>query len=1502
MKIARALIVAVGLAAIMIGTALPAAAQQTVSGCAEQIACALPLNYPNFLAKEDGAFSFRRMDKPVTWRTAPVPAQGDCVFVFVGGNHHVGQCELSVNGRYALTFRTNVKERVAFHGEKARLLFDCREAIESRGYSGLYYLRLDKDLAPPDEPVELSARFVCGSKAAWFAVWPRPDVVDVAREAGDLDECVKLLAEFRLTVPPRVPHSVGARVPATVECALREGDRLTARAAVKSLFGAEFNVPAGVREIESVDGRGTCSFEHKNLDPEPMIYVFRVEIARAGRTLLALEADTLLGAERDPIFAQPDQSDYEPYVLSDKVKTPAFPFLKPGFPAEPLKAHFLTRTRYDREIIELAQRLDLRWGKSFVATRAIKFHTATRYVDDIRKTDPDCVVVCNMMWDSFSVDLQKEILTRVSEGMGLVCVDLLKPNDVFNKAVSLNKLDGSPVARGIPLSAMRALTAYGPPEKWIHCCRFGKGRIVLLKYHTSGKWRRNRPGTYGGPLKPDPSHILREDGPVPDELKSFRAGTVQNYRLVNGPPEDPFNVTRGYYDALLIRTIGWAAARDPAARISDVAFEAAEPGPSLRVTVEGARTDLSLSLRVRDRFGDVVLAKDGVPASRGVVVPLPRLNSGLHFADVRLLEDGRVHDFFSTTFDNDQAPVAISAFEPVKPFFVGDEAPSFAIKWRNRSGRGRTIDLELSIDDIWGRMLCKASKTLNVPVGDSAATLAGPRPEASACFVFSAALRAPGTALGARCLVLYPDANRAQREFEFHFWGGPKLDYAAWSRLARIEGFSALTGGHLHPGARWNLRKVDEHVIPMYVRPRKDLPRNVRPNCLDAPDYLKSVEALVDFKAGLLRPCGPAAYSLGHEASLATTESSVSIEDLCMCEHTLAKFRAALERKYKTVDALNRAWNTGFADFAEATPKTYAELTDKTNVAAWMEHRKFMNVNFTGWLAHCAARIRGQDPLAHVGCSGLPGGGIGSFLGFDPYLVSKSLNYFGLYSKRKLSLKMFLSHRQPGGKLIVFTGYDYASPNKVYNVTEPWRYLFRGCTGMSYYHYSGFHAEGEEPGWFHPDFTVSSQGKWFGEAAREVNDGPGMLLFDKKRANNGLGIYVSQNSIHAATALHKGMTIFMLLCSHAANWQWGLEHFGLSPDFISNHQVEADPAVLQKYKVIVFPASVSHSPREMAAIRDFVGKGGTAFVDPLFALYDADGHFMPDQLCPWFEPCPPDLPAQLEDAKAVRRQGEATFDGQTSLVSVEVLSAPPARRLKNGAPVPGLRFRAPGVFLERASVGAGAVYNSSFFQIRDEALALWLRGRLDTLGIDAPLRVVDRQGALVPSLLLCQIPDGPRQFFGIVYSSSGARYQKTSATLKFRRKAHLYDVRRREHLGEVDALEVTLDPMTPLLYCAMPRPVGDFSVTLGAPRVDRGQDLSIEIRSGARAVTPLLFKAWCEQPGGAAPEPLSRKVWVDAHALLRFRIAHNDPPGAWRVHVREAISGKTAVTEVQVVE
>ena len=1453
-----------------------------VSGYSTLVSADRVLEYPSFLPRSKAGFSWRKKNKPVVWKTAPVGEARDTVFVFMGGQHHPGLCDLSVNGTVVLSFRTSAKTRTVYCGPKASLLFDCKKPGDG-GYTGIYYLRVGKSLIRANQPQTLSALPVAGSPASWFAVWHRTDAIQIEKEFGTYEDNLTMLSTLRVQAPARVDHTVGARVPLTVHWRSTKPGLHVVEVLAKDVFTVGFPKLVGRTSVAVTrPGAQQNAFVFKNVDPESTIWIFKATVKAGGEVVAHMETETLLGKVREDVLATApvERKEYSPAMA---VKTPAFAFMKPSARGKPLRVFFMTPTNYDREIIELAQRMDMDYRTTFCHSRELKQDVCENYVKLICKAEPECLVMSAIFWRHMTPELRKLILSRVAKGMGFVYIDPYHLDGPIQEAIALEPLPPTGVTRGVPLKETGLLDAYGSPSEWIQCGQFGKGRIVFIK-HVARLYKR------GWNMGVD-NFVPRRHPPFPKALSQIvlRKDALHYYAMRNSLPADPFRAADDYSYAFLIRTMHWAAGVSKPI-IRDVRVTPNGDSAAVEVALDGD-TGGGMRYHVRNRFGRVVATGRG-----DATFPLEALGAGLHFLDVLAMDaKGRIADFHSVTFDSPGGDVTVRYFAPTSLFFSGDEPATFRVTLANRTPAVKSVRLRLSLKDVWGRIVARDEKAVDLPPGMKSITLDMARPDTTASFAFRADLDVVNTGGRAACYVMFPDADRAVDEFTSRFWGSPRNRPIAWSKMARQDGHRGGTRYQAFGAALYGLRTSAEHYIPLYQRKSKDAEGKLRAYNLDDPPTRANTDLLLREKTKMLRPFGPHGYSLGHEASLSHVESSGHVVDYDFSEPTLAKFRASLEEKYGDIAALNRVWGSRFGSFRDVMPSTYAEIVPRrANLAPWMAHRTFMDRNFADWLGYCAGKIRELDPSARVGITGIPGSGISSFLGIDPYYIATEFDYSVQYSKKRAPLRMYLRYRQPGAVMGVFTGYDTTAPNRTYNETEAWRYLFMGCTEISYFHFSGMGG-----GYYQPDMTLSTSGGWLGESVREIDEGASKLLFGKPRAHHGVGIYFSQSSVHATTAL--GIPVFAQLNRQLESTVDNLERYGLSPAVVSHHEVVAAPERLQDFRIVFFPLCASLSSKEMNVITAFVQAGGTAVVDSLFGLYTEDGRFMPDRVCPWFQP------TGHEYLNAFDALTEDTSDGQLVLASGErTVSASTfrgiARRLKEGKSVADAAFEKPGFLVESQAVGEGRVIHRTCFLPNNDTAALLLHQRVVEAGVEHPLTVRDETGDPVAEIQMSHVQGDGKDYFGIVYGSWAGRFKKRPVHLTWRAKAHTYDVRARRHLGEIDHYRMELDPARAMLFCRTPQRIGSSICTAKTTTVPRGASIEVAIRQSSGDEPRLLYRVWLETPKGPQPRAFARKVWARGQTTVRIPVAYNDPVGTWEVHVREAITGQEQTLTVNVVE
>jgi beta-galactosidase len=160
-----------------------------------------------------------------------------------------------------------------------------------------------------------------------------------------------------------------------------------------------------------------------------------------------------------------------------------------------------------------------------------------------------------------------------------------------------------------------------------------------------------------------------------------------------------------------------------------------------------------------------------------------------------------------------------------------------------------------------------------------------------------------------------------------------------------------------HPGCRM----VGKNGLPVAYQAQTTLPADGKPGpCYDhdgaREDQLRFIRKLVQV---LGRFENIVVWNTWQE--IAYWAERFAGQPVCYCPHTIAHFRAWLERKYGDLDSLNRAWNARYLAWDSIVPERRPE---HTCVSVEIDWRYFMdNVQIGRVLMKRAEAIRAADPL-----------------------------------------------------------------------------------------------------------------------------------------------------------------------------------------------------------------------------------------------------------------------------------------------------------------------------------------------------------------------------------------------------------------------------------------------------------------------------------------------------------------------------------------------------------
>src|SRR4030095_5946149 len=122
------------------------------------------------------------------------------------------------------------------------------------------------------------------------------------------------------------------------------------------------------------------------------------------------------------------------------------------------------------------------------------------------------------------------------------------------------------------------------------------------------------------------------------------------------------------------------------------------------------------------------------------------------------------------------------------------------------------------------------------------------------------------------------------------------------------------------------------------------------------------------------------------------------------------------------------------------------------------------------------------------------------------------------------------------------------------------------------------------------------------------SEGVGKLLMESTRQQDGIALYYSMPSVHAASILgyHQRSSddddevTDKARLSFAANrdgWVRTIKDLGLQFDFVSSEDVAKNQLSNEKYKVLILPLSCALGEDEVKNIEAFVSQGGVVIAD-----------------------------------------------------------------------------------------------------------------------------------------------------------------------------------------------------------------------------------------------------------------------------------------------------------------
>ena len=1217
---------------------------------------------------------------------------------------------------------------------------------------------------------------------------------------------------------------------------------------------------------------------------------------------------------------------------SEEIVTPHVEWAKP-LAGGPLKALILCDWLVGREVIELAERLDMDYTAPTIGHPSQLGYTSGKFggdltieqvMDNLRehlKQDYDVIIIGGLRGDMFADDVLDTILTKVSGGTGLVWANPSKCSERLWEALPFADLPPATHAplkwraevehyltTGIPWDVLpptdmsrytESGTVLARADKYplLAINDYGQGRVVGLAYCTS--WQG--PGTYSNGLTP---------------------------WIVLAPTRFAY---WEYYHSLLAKSMVWAAHREPGLRITRIAVEPAEPvqgetEPALALALSNAGGDATLTAAVRvvDEFGNVEneLAPElRVGAGGGEqTIALPAgLPGGLHLVDVILRQGGKVVDWGTATMTiRPRVEVTQVATDDERIYREGESVEA-QIALEGIAPDLAQVTLVTSLRDAHDRVIVADSRQV-AGNGEVAVSLTLPEPLTTKSFLRAEVRDAQGRVVDAaeHKVLTMPRSfeERTWLPWCNMLWGDPAGPYsreylipAAAEQVKRLGIDTALLSGNwmipeqnlntFEAGFRGQVMDVVGGVLRLssvrgeglmnFEQQREAYTRTgekqylQRPYCLNSEETRQMVAdnvARITAAAAKYRPVG---YNCGDELSITHYVTPFDYDFTPVC---LERFREWLQDQYGTLAALNEEWQTNFNAWEDVMPMTATEVSEHGSYAPWADHRSFMEFTFADFFRFADRTIEEHDPGARLGVYGTQAAE--AYGGWDWYRLTDALDYAQTYDHQNTGEM----HRSFGRDFVSAPWYGYAVTNPRMQYTV-WRRLLNDNAGASYYTYNYL---------FWPDYTYTRSTADALGAMTDINNGVAALLKACEGRASDVLVHFSMPSIHGAY-ITGGPTLFR---DNRAGWVSAIEDSGMQMEFLAYAQVEDGELTGRMPKAFVLPYSVALSDAEVAEIRRYVEAGGTVIADVRTGLMT--------QHCRMRQTGALDelfgIRRASVDPRGKRPEGQASFTQSLegfdpTGISLDGFGGETGIELAGGRALGGFDGQ-PALIVNPVGKGRAVLLNlflDSYARRKglgiSEPMRELVAGALRLAGVEPPIWAQVADGH---SVYIARYLSGEATYVGALRDTGEGRSQ---VKLQLPGRVQVYDMREGRYLGETASIEAVLSPGECKMYTLLPYQVAGVNVRLTGDRVRPGDSVEYSVSADAegRQRGMHAFRVEVTGPDGKPREWYGTQLVAGKGATPgSFRLALNDQPGAWTIKATDIATGVTGQGQVRVGE
>jgi hypothetical protein len=373
---------------------------------------------------------------------------------------------------------------------------------------------------------------------------------------------------------------------------------------------------------------------------------------------------------------------------------------------------------------------------------------------------------------------------------------------------------------------------------------------------------------------------------------------------------------------------------------------------------------------------------------------------------------------------------------------------------------------------------------------------------------------------------------------------------------------------------------------------------------LSDPVWMERIRARLRETVLAHRPGQPLFYDLGDETGIADLTAAW---DFDRAPASLAAMRVWLAGRYPSLAALNAQWGTGFARWDDVVPMTTGEAVDAAggNPSSWSDFKAWMDAAFAAAIRAGTDAVHAADPAALAGIEGAQRPGPG---GYDYTRLAASVDVMEIYPDDD---NLDIVHDINPDLAILTTGF----PQGATASRAIWSALLRGSRGLVIWD--------DAHDLVLADGGVGPRGRGAAPLFAELRGPAAAALLASTPRHDPVAILYSPESDRIQWLLDRRAGIGgpgaawperdadienqqTIVRAARTAMTSALRHRGLQPRWVTPAQV-ARGDLPAGTRVLLLPQTIALGDATIAAIRRFIGAGGTIIADGPPGQFDEHG-------------------------------------------------------------------------------------------------------------------------------------------------------------------------------------------------------------------------------------------------------------------------------------------------------